>query len=225
MAGVVLQFIALAHGEVIIVQPIMASSLLLAIVIERKDKGTSLAIGEWFSAIVLLIAMGGFILARGPSGAEVISSLPSMVISSVVLVTCTALVLLRSKFRRVLGATLLSGVTALGFANVSVLEREIGIELHQGIAQVFLSWQIWILIPLGLVSLVFAQSAFQSGDLKKTLPVMAAGEPVVAIILASVMTGERIIGGGGALDLISFSCLFIMLISLVVLSTVEAKKV
>jgi hypothetical protein len=83
------------------------------------------------------------------------------------------------------GAGVLFGVTS------AVTERT-GHLLNSGILAVLSNWAPYVLAALSILGLVLNQSAFQAGELRRSLPVMTIAEPIVAIVIGQALFGEHI---------------------------------
>ncbi|MGH9044160.1 MAG: hypothetical protein ACRDVP_04885 [Acidimicrobiales bacterium] len=59
----------------------------------------------------------------------------------------------------------------------------------------FSSWELWAMIAAALSALVLIQSAYESGALASTMPLVDAIEPSVAIVLGLVLFQEHVRGG------------------------------
>jgi hypothetical protein len=61
-----------------------------------------------------------------------------------------------------------------------------------GIAAMFTTWAPYALVGAGATGIWLMQSAFNSGPLPLSLPAIAAGEPLVGILLGILVFGDRI---------------------------------
>jgi hypothetical protein len=63
---------------------------------------------------------------------------------------------------------------------------------HHGIAALFTTWAPYALVGAGAIGIWLMQSAFNAGPLPLSLPAIAAGEPLVGILLGVLVFGDRI---------------------------------
>jgi hypothetical protein len=70
-----------------------------------------------------------------------------------------------------------------------------------GIGAVFTTWAPYALVGAGAIGIWLMQSAFNAGPLQQSLPAIAAGEPLVGLLLGVVVFGDRIQIGTGELAL------------------------
>jgi hypothetical protein len=84
------------------------------------------------------------------------------------------------------GAGLVFGIQdALTRQTLEILSRD-------GVGELFTHWPPYALIGAGAVGIWLMQSAFNAGPLPLSLPAIAAGEPVVGILLGVLVFGDRI---------------------------------
>jgi hypothetical protein len=92
------------------------------------------------------------------------------------------------------GRAMLTGTGAgLVFGIQDALTRQT-LELlsKHGIGSLFTHWAPYALVGAGAVGIWLMQSAFNSGPLPESLPAIAAGEPLVGILLGVLVFGDRI---------------------------------
>jgi hypothetical protein len=61
-----------------------------------------------------------------------------------------------------------------------------------GVAAMFTTWAPYALVGAGGIGIWLMQSAFNSGPLQHSLPAIAAGEPLVGLLLGVLVFGDRI---------------------------------
>jgi len=64
--------------------------------------------------------------------------------------------------------------------------------LGRGVGHFVGSWEPWAMIPGGLLGMVLCQSAFQAGELKASLPLLTAVDPLVSIVIGIVAFHEQV---------------------------------
>lgn len=68
-------------------------------------------------------------------------------------------------------------------------------------AAVLVEWEPYVLGVAGMLGALFGQSAFESGALSLSLPVIDTLEPVTAVIIGATVFGERLASSAGQLAL------------------------
>ena len=61
-----------------------------------------------------------------------------------------------------------------------------------GVAAMFTTWAPYALVGAGAIGIWLMQSAFNAGPLQQSLPAIAAGEPLVGLLLGVLVFGDRI---------------------------------
>ena len=70
-----------------------------------------------------------------------------------------------------------------------------------GVAVMFTTWAPYALVGAGAIGIWLMQSAFNAGPLQQSLPAIAAGEPLVGLLLGVLVFGDRIQVSTGELAL------------------------
>jgi hypothetical protein len=70
-----------------------------------------------------------------------------------------------------------------------------------GVAAMFTTWAPYALVGAGAIGIWLMQSAFNAGPLPHSLPAIAAGEPLVGLLLGALVFGDRIQISSGELAL------------------------
>ncbi|MDK6966525.1 DMT family transporter, partial [Escherichia coli] len=63
--------------------------------------------------------------------------------------------------------------------------------VNDGLVQLLLSWELWLLVALAVIGVGLQQAAFNAGPLQASLPAMTVVEPIVAFSLGYIVLGER----------------------------------
>lgn len=195
-AAYLCQFLALRRGSQALVQPLLLSGLIFALPIGAALERRKITARDLVGAVIVVAGVAGFVVISRPGPGNPEGSLRAWAVVTVVVgagVGAATLMARGSPRRRgvllALGAGILFGYTS------TVAERT-GRLLDHGVLRVVTSWTPYDLLLAGALGMLLAQSAFQSGDLRISLPVLTATEPVVAIALGQVLFGEHIASGG-----------------------------
>ncbi len=193
--GLVLHALALRHGPVIIVQPLIASglafSLVLGALIDRRHPGRPLpSRRQWAATGIMVAGLTLFLLCAHPSRGTVPGRAEVLLLSVVafgVLAGGAALYARRATAPH--RSVVLGLVAGCGFGVVAILLKEV-VVLQP--AQWPFSWPVYALLVVGGMSMAFTQWAYHSGTLIQSLPVLTVVEPLVAIALAWPAYSERL---------------------------------
>ena len=194
MAGYACQALALSKGSLLLVQPLLTSSLLFALPISARLSHRRLTAGEWVWALVLTVGLAVFVLVGQPREGHYRPPVPAwaLVVTIFVpfVVACVAVASRVAGRRR---AALLAVAVAVLFATVAVLTK---ISMHRlalgGLRALLVIPAPYLLVVLAVVATVLQQSAFHAGALQTSVPTMLVLEPLVAVLLGVVVLGEHL---------------------------------
>ncbi|BBX85283.1 DMT family transporter [Mycolicibacterium aubagnense] len=192
VAGYVFQALALGHGSLLLVQPLLVSALLFALPLSAHQAHRRVTRGEWLWAGLLTIGLAGFVVLARPERDEHLAS-PGMIVlvaavCAAIIVGCVVLAVRCSGWAR---AVLLAVGVGVLFGVVAVVTKIfMAILQHRGWLGLLATPAPYLLIILGAVATVLQQSAFHAGALQTSVPTMLVLEPVVAVVLGALVLGE-----------------------------------
>jgi drug/metabolite transporter (DMT)-like permease len=195
-AGYVCQFLALRRGSQALVQPLLLCGLIFALPIGSALEHRSITARDVAGAIIVVAGVAGFVAVSRPGPGNPQGSLAAwaLVTPAVAAVVGAVTILARGPSRRRGVLLALGAGTVFGYTS-TVAERT-GRLLDHGLLHVVTSWTPYDLVLAAAVGMLLAQSAFQSGDLRFSLPVLTAAEPLVAIFLGQLLFSEHIASTG-----------------------------
>jgi drug/metabolite transporter (DMT)-like permease len=200
VAGYVFQALALANGSLLLVQPLLVSSLLFALPLSARLCHQRITGFEWAWAIVLTVALAAFVLVGQPREGHHRSPIPSWTMA--VVLTAPLVIVCLVAARRTAGRTramLLAVAVAVLLGMVAVLTKicthRYAIGGWHGLMTVPAPY---LLVVLAVAVTMVQSSAFHAGALQASVPLMLVGEPVVAVVLGVVVLGEHLAVRGTA---------------------------
>ncbi|MGY1711883.1 DMT family transporter [Geodermatophilus sp. SYSU D00758] len=196
-AGYAAQAAALGLGSLLLVQPLLVTTVLFALPLSARWSGRRLHRSDRAWAAVLALALAAFVVTGEPTAgaarAGVREWTPGLVVLGLLAGACLLGAAVRRGPARALLLAVASGVVA-GLA--AALTKGVVSLLDDGVPALLASWETYLLV-LALVGGTFVQqSAYQAGALEASLPAMTVGEPVVAVALGVVVLGEHLRAGG-----------------------------
>jgi drug/metabolite transporter (DMT)-like permease len=198
--GFAFQVAALRIGSLSLVQPIIATELLIVFALIALRHRHRVHARDWLAALGMATALGAFLaLARPVGGHEHASgSMWALAgISTFVLAAALALVASVSGAQNASSANrkaaLLGIAAATGFGFVAAVIKELSTHFAQGPAAVFSNWSPYVLLLAGGASMFLASHAFQAGSLAASQPGLTIVDPLVASVLGVVLFGERLV--------------------------------
>jgi drug/metabolite transporter (DMT)-like permease len=194
ITGYAFQAIALAHGSLLLVAPLLVSALLFALPLSARLAGRHVTRVEWIWASVLTAALAVFVtLARAAPGDYEGSEKPAVLVAAVAVTLALSTLPLATRLNGWRRALLLA--TAVGglFGVVAVLTKIVMNMVTEGhAARLLTSPVVYLLALVGIVATLLQQSAFHAGSLQASVPAMLVLEPVVAVALGQVILGEHL---------------------------------
>lgn len=195
--GFVVQAAALGLGSLLLVQPLLVTTLLFALPLSARWAGRPLSRSDKTWAVVLVAALAVFVVVGEPTAgadrASVERWLPAAVAMGVVFAACAVGAAAR---RGTVRAVLLAVCTALMYGATAALIKGTVSLLDDGVLAVVTAWETYGLVVVVLVGTLIQQSAFQAGALGASLPIVTVGEPVVAVVLGLAVLDEQVQSSG-----------------------------
>jgi len=200
VAGYVFQAVALAHGSLLLVQPLLVSSLLFALPLSARLCHQRVSWAEWAWAVLLTTALAVFILVGQPREGHYRPPIPAWTVALVITVPLVTGCIAAA--RRAVGrgrAMLLAVAVAVVLGMIAVLTKVCTHRFAVGGWHGLLTVPApYVLVGLAVALTVLQQSAFHAGALQASVPIMLVGEPVVAVLLGIVVLGEHLVVRGSA---------------------------
>jgi drug/metabolite transporter (DMT)-like permease len=201
VCGQVLGAVALAYGEVSLVEPLTATNLLFAMALSRRLTGQPLGWNGWLGVALLALGVTAFIVAGQPSGggAEA-GALRHWLVFGIVAGLALVLTLRARRLPRSGEAALLGLAAGLLYGLQDSLTRVCGqIVQDDGLGTLGMSWQPYAVGVLGLTGMLLVQSAFEMAPLRMSLPSLTAAQPIAGIVCGVGFLGDRLRFSAGAL--------------------------
>ncbi len=201
VAGQVLGALALADGQVSLVEPLTATNLLFAMALSRWLGKQPLGASGWSGVVLLALGVSAFIVAGRPSGGgHPAAALRHWLLFGTVVGLALLLTSLARRLRPTLEAAVLAVAAGLLYGLQDALTRISGqFADHEGIASLPLHWQPYAVVALGLTGLLLVQSAFETAPLRSSLPSLTAAQPLAGILCGIGFLGDRVRLTPGAL--------------------------
>jgi drug/metabolite transporter (DMT)-like permease len=193
--GFSLQVIALHLGALALVQPLLISGLLFALIL-RQRSGQEASRREVLWGVVLTGALGAFLLVAGVSNpAKQVGGVNhwpagiAVTAAAVLAVICIVIGRTRSGSP---AAALLGVAVGISYAATAALLKSVTNIALRGPVPVLTSWQLYAVIASGAAGLMLNQVAFRAGPLTASLPAIATVDPLLSIALGIIIFHEHI---------------------------------
>lgn len=196
LAGLGLQMVALAFGPLVLVQPLLVTSVLFGAVFAAGMAHRRLDRVLVLGALAVMAGLAVFLLLARPSGegtgfTATTDLRPLAVLLALIVVGC---VLTANRFPgevRVLALALATGVLyGVTAGLIKVVAEQVR---HGGIAEPFAHPTLYVVCALGPVGFLLSQNTFQQGKfISPALAVITAADPLVGMAIGVSWLGERI---------------------------------
>ncbi|MFJ9718053.1 DMT family transporter [Streptomyces sp. NPDC101213] len=201
VAGMALGAVALSQGELSLVEPLLATNLLFALALSRRQSRQPLGRQGWSGLLLLAGGVSAFIVAGEPRGGTALSDPLRQWLIIGVMVGLALLLTAYAKRSRLSAAPVLLALAAgLLYGVQDALTRVSGERFSEGgLVELLTGWQPYAVLALGVTGLVLVQSAFETAPLRMSLPALTAAQPLAGIICGVGFLGDRLRTDTGAL--------------------------
>ncbi len=193
-AAIALHALALALGEISLVQPLTTSGLLLAVPLEALFWHRRPVPREVAGVLLASAGLAVFLLVARPSGGGTWPAFPEFAYATagcaLAVAGCVALARGAAPAPR---AALLGTATGVVYGLTAPLVKiNIGVLAEEGLPLVFLGWPLYALALAWPVGLLLNQNAFQSGPLSAGLTSLTLVNPLVGTAIGVYAFGEHL---------------------------------
>ena len=198
IAAFVVQVGALRHGSLVVVQPLITTSLIFAIAITASWHQHSVGRLDWLAVMAVVVGLGAFLVIASPSesssGTAAAAAWVATGVSMLGVLGFLVWVGVTGQRRR--RAAALGLAAGLGDAFMAVLTKALASATDHGYVALFRTWIPYALCAAGLVAMLITQTAYQTGQPKIAIPLITVTEPLVSCGIGVGLFGEAIHLGG-----------------------------
>ncbi|MFF4651636.1 DMT family transporter [Streptomyces sp. NPDC001380] len=194
IGGQALSATALDRGEVSLVEPLLATSLLFAMALARALTRQSLGRSGWGGVLLLAAGVAVFIVAGRPRGGGTeAGALRHWLVFGVVAGLALLLVGTARRMPLLAEATPLALAAGLLYGVQDALTRTTAQKIGaHGVAAALRDWEPYAVAAIGVVGLILVQSAFEAAPLRMSLPALTAAQPLAGIACGVGFLGDRL---------------------------------
>lgn len=219
--GFIAQAGALAVGKLVVVQPLLATSVVFALPLGAKLAGRRVSMREIAAALAVTAGLGAFLVLADPTGgvdnANAVEWIASFAVCGGLSLVLVVVARGRSPARR---AALVGTAAGILFALCAALTKTVVDQLADGVLTVFEHWQLYALLVVGWAAMTASQRSLQAGTLAPAVATQMAVNPIVSVALGVLAFEESIHDKAwtAVLALLAFS---VMIAGLVVLAVFQ----
>lgn len=201
VCGMALGAIALGKGEISLVEPLLATNLLFALALSRHQTKHPLGRQGWAGLMLLAGGVTTFIVAGKPKGGDSVTDpLRHWLIIGIMIGLALLLTTYAKRSRLSAAPVLLALAAGLLYGVQDALTRVSGERFGEGSwSELLTGWQPYGVLVLGVTGLVLVQSAFETAELRMSLPALTAAQPLAGIVCGVGFLGDQLHTDAGAL--------------------------
>jgi hypothetical protein len=186
LGSFVFQALALHNGLMSVVQPLLVTELVFALVLRRLWIRQHIRPVTWWAAALTCLSLSLFLAVAEPTGADTTPASSDWIgatVAALVLAGVLGLSALRGTPGR--RAALLGAATAVLWALVATFIKAMTDSLTQyGVFGMFAHWPVYALIVGALVAELLDQTTLHVGPLSMSQPFLVVVDPIVSIALS-----------------------------------------
>ena len=184
---------ALSSGEIVVVQPILALTLVLALPLGARLSAQRIERRDAAAAIVVTLALGVFLLLSDPAeGIDDPAAAAWIVAAAAVLVPTALLTVAGLRARPSLKAALVGTAAGVIFGLHGALVKAMVAEFDDGVLGPLSSWELYAVLAGAVVGMTIGQISLQAGDLPPAIATQSIATPVVGVVLGVALFEEAI---------------------------------
>jgi drug/metabolite transporter (DMT)-like permease len=207
IAGFVLQAAALGLGRLVVIEPVLASSLLFALVLAARRDRRPLRGAEWAAALAVFAGLAVFLAAGQPTGGQRTAGVAVLGVAAGAAAGLTGLgVILAGRFAGARRALLFGVAGGVAAGATDALVKTVAVLAAGHLLAPFADPRLYLLIAVGLLAYTIQQNGYRAAGLAAFLPAFAVIEPVMGSLLGLIIYHERLRGGPGRIAVELAAC-------------------
>ncbi len=224
VVGWIMQAIALDLGPLVLVQPIVMLSLVIALPFGVWLTNQRVGRREWLAAAAAVVGLSVFVAVGNPAEGTQTGSTTAWVVSTlVVLGIVAALMIVRHVRRPKASVTAVLFGTASGVCfgfQAAATKVFVGV-VGGGLSAILSSWSTYALIVSALLGFVLQQSALKTAVLAPAMASTNVANMIVSVVLGAVVFEETLSHGSGTFA-VAVAGLAVAVLAVVALTRSEA---
>src|SRR6478736_1565058 len=194
LAGYATQGVALDRGRLVVVQPLMVTTIVWALPLGYWLTGQHVVRRQVAGAGIVVVGLAMFVLVGDPdSGVDDAAPL-GLVVAAVAISALVVLLMLwlRTKADQTLRAAVLGLCAGLLFGLSATFAKPVIEDLHNGLAAAASDWQTWALLGFGFLAFLIQQLSLATGQLAPAMAALSVSNPIVSVALGIILFEERL---------------------------------
>jgi drug/metabolite transporter (DMT)-like permease len=187
------QAAALDRGRLVIVQPLLVTTVVFALPLGYVLTKQRVGAREVFGSIVIVFGLALFTIFGAPAGGR--NNAPGGEWAAAIVVIGAACGLLLAFGKRggpSVKAAVYGTASGMLFGLAAALAKPTVEELHQGLGVVLSDWETYALAAAGVMAFVLQQVSLGTGRLAPSVATVCVANPVVGILIGTLLLEERL---------------------------------
>ncbi len=219
--GYVAQAAALGIGRLVIVQPLLVTTVVFALPLGRRLTAQRVGRREWLGALAVTVGLAVFLLVSNPTGGKDDAPFGDwLVAGGICFGVAAALVVAGLRRRAGVKAALFGTAAGVLFGLTAALTKATVDRFDDGFVAVVADWHLYALAVVSVVGLYLSQVSLQTGALAPAIATTMAFDPIASLLLGMLLLDEQLhessTGVAGAL-----AALAVTLVGLVALASAK----
>ena len=198
VVGFGLQAAALHRGSLVVVQPLITTSLVFALVLTAMWTHEPISRRQWTAVGMVLLGLAVFLIVAAPNEeSSAVAGMRDWILTTTT-ITAAAGVALAAGLRAVGSARAAFFAVAAGIADafMAVMAKTFSGSFDDGLAATFRSWTPYALVAAGLIAMLLISTAYQAGHPTVSLPIITVTDPLVASVIGISLFGDELLLDG-----------------------------
>jgi drug/metabolite transporter (DMT)-like permease len=207
IVGFGLQAAALHRGSLVVVQPLITTSLVFALVLTSAWRHEPISRRQWTAVALVLLGLAVFLIVAAPDEeSSAVAGMRDWILTTAA-ITAVAGVALAAGLKAVgsTRAAFLAVSAGIADAFMAVMAKAFSGSFDQGLAATFRSWTPYALVGAGLIAMLLISTAYQAGHPTVSLPIITVTDPLVASLIGISLFGDELLLDGARGPLVLFA--------------------
>ena len=194
LLGYGFQGAALDRGKLIVVQPLLVTTIVWALPLGYWLTAQHVARRQVLGAGVVVIGLALFVLVGDPDAGVENASTESLLLAVLVVSAVVAVLLLlsRGKASAAARAAVLGVCAGLYFGLSAGFAKPVLHDLHVSVGEAAGDWRTWALLGFGFVGFLLQQLSLATGQLAPAMAAVSVSNPAVSVLLGIALYEERL---------------------------------
>lgn len=193
LVGYVVQAIALDHGRLSIIQPLLVTTVVFALPLGYFITGQEVGRREVIGALVVVLGLALFAIFGDPAGGKDNAPNDEWAIAlGVITAVSVVLFVLGRRAEGSKQAALIGVVSGILFGASACLVKPTIEMLHVSVGEVLSHWEFYAMAAAGIIAFVLQQISLSSGYLATSVATVSVSNPIVSVLLGALLFDERL---------------------------------